>query len=191
MSVVEFQSWTPDRNADRRWQLINGAPVCMAPASENHGSIQAEAGFLLTSHLRSCRPGCRVVMAPGVIPRVSATKNLRIPDLGVTCAPATGSQAMQDPLVLLEILSPSNAAITRDNVWAYTTIPSVMEILLLGSLAVGAELLRRDADGSWPEEPVSIGAHDQVVLQSIGFSVPLISFYRTTNLLRNATSVVS
>jgi len=183
MSFVEFQSWTPDRNADRRWQLINGALVCMVPASENHGSIQAEASFLLTSHLRSSRAGCRVVMAPGIIPPVSATKNLRIPDLGVTCAPATGSQAMQDPLVLIEILSPSNAAITRDNVWAYTTIPTVMEILLLGSLAVSAELLRRDPDGSWPEEPLPIGARDQVVLHSVEFSAPLVYFYRTTNLI--------
>jgi Uma2 family endonuclease len=183
MSVLEFQTWTPDRHADRRWQLIDGAPVCMAPASENHGSIQAEAGFLLTSHLRSSRPGCRVVIAPGVIPRVSATTNLRIPDLGVTCAPATGSQAMLDPVVLIEILSPSNAAITRDNIWAYTTIPSVMEILLLGSLAITGELLRRDADGSWPEEPLPIGAHDQVVFRSIEFSAPLVDFYRTTSLI--------
>ncbi len=58
MTVATFQSWQPDHHPDRRWHLVDGFPVCMAPASENHGRIQAEAAFLLTSHLRSSRPGC-------------------------------------------------------------------------------------------------------------------------------------
>ena len=49
-----------------------------------------------------------------------------------------------DPVLLVEILSPSNRAETWTNVWAYTTIPSVREILVLHSLRIRAELLRRD-----------------------------------------------
>jgi hypothetical protein len=48
---------------------------------------------------------------------------------------------------------------------------------------VEAELLRRGADGSWPEAPVFLGAEDDLDLASIGFRAPLRSFYRTTDLL--------
>jgi hypothetical protein len=72
---------------------------------------------------------------------------------------------------------------TPDNVWAYTTIPSVTEILLLDSVTVAGELLRRDASGAWPEEPLLIGAGDEVVLDSLGFRASLNDFYRTTNLV--------
>ena len=58
-----------------------------------------------------------------------------------------------DPVLLIEILSPSNEAQTRANIWAYTTIPSVREILAVHSTRIEAELLRRNPDGSWPEEP--------------------------------------
>lgn len=182
MTVAQFHDWQPDRHADRRWQLVDGTPVCMAPASENHGCIQAEAAFLLTSHLRASRPGCRVVVAPGVVPRISARTNERVPDLGVTCTAPAGSHAMVDPVLLVEILSPSNAAVTRDNVWAYTTIPSVAEILILETVAIGAEIFSRDADGAWPEASRVIGPQGDVILGSIGFCAPLRAFYRTTNL---------
>jgi len=187
MTVEEFHAWQPDRHPERRWQLVDGAPACMAPASENHGRIQAEAAFLLTSHLRLSRPGCSVVIAPGVVPRIRARTNERIADLGVTCTAASGSQSMIDPVMLMEILSPSNASMTRDNVWAYTTIPSVREILLLESVAVAAELFRRGADGAWPDAPISIGPQDDVRLDSIGFRARLVEFYRTTNLVPDMT----
>ena len=117
------------------------------------------------------------------MPRVRSAINHRIPDLGVTCAPPSGGQFVVAPVLLIEILSPSNEPLTRANVWAYTTVPSVVEILLLGSVRVEAELLRCGADGSWPEAPIFLGAEDDLDLASIGFRAPLRSFYRTTDLL--------
>jgi Uma2 family endonuclease len=183
MTVAEFQAWQPDEHPDRRWQLVDGAPVCMAPASENHGRIQAEAASLLTAHLRERRPGCDIVVAPGVVPRVRSASNERIPDLGVTCSPPSGGQMAIDPVLLVEILSPPNEALTRANVWAYTTIPSVSEILLLASVKVEAELLRRGPDGNWPEAPLLLGADGDVELAPIGVRGPLRGCHRTTDLL--------
>jgi len=116
MTVEDFQAWQPEEHPERRWQLFDGEPVCMAPASENHGRIQAEATFLLSAHLRERRPGCAVVVAPGVVPRVRSAANHRIPDLGVTCSPPPGGQVVTDPVLLIEMLSPSNEALTRKNV---------------------------------------------------------------------------
>jgi Uma2 family endonuclease len=118
MTVADFQAWQPEEHPERRWQLLDGEPVCMAPASENHGAIQAEATILLGLHLRERRPACRVITAPGVVPRVRSAANHRIPDLGVTCSPPAGGQVVSDPALLIEILSPSHEALTRENVWA-------------------------------------------------------------------------
>lgn len=82
---------------------------------------------------------------------------------------------------MIEILSPSNQAETWANVWAYASIPSVLEILVLKTAEIGAALLRRNADGSWPNEPVSVETGD-LTLASIGFTVPLSVAYRTTRL---------
>ena len=66
--------------------------------------------------------------------------------------------ALPDPVLVVEILSPSNETETRENVWAYASIPSVQEILLLRSTEIAAELLRRQADGNWPEQALAIGS---------------------------------
>lgn len=48
------------------------------------------------------------------------------------------------------------------------------------STRIGAELLRRNADGSWPEQPATIDADDLLDLQSVGISLPLRDAYRTS-----------
>jgi Uma2 family endonuclease len=70
---------------------------------------------------------------------------------------------------------------TYANVWAYTTIPSVQEILVLKTAKIGAELLRRDKDGNWPPQPLVVENGD-LTLESIGLSIPLAAAYRTTRL---------
>jgi Uma2 family endonuclease len=121
-------------------------------------------------------------MEPGVVPRGHSDRNYRVPDIGVTCAPPSNGLMLPDPLILIEILSPSNEAETWANVWTYLTIPTVMEVLVVNSTLMEAELLRRNPDSTWPEVPQRLGTDDVLVLESIGFSVPLAALYRTTTL---------
>jgi hypothetical protein len=60
----------------------------------------------------------------------------------------------------------------------------VSEILVVRTATIGAELLRRLPDGTWPKRPERIEA-GEIVLASIGFSVPLAAIYRTTRLARD------
>jgi hypothetical protein len=71
---------------------------------------------------------------------------------------------------------------TRANVRAYTTIPTVTEIVILRSTSIAAEILRRGPDGAWPPQPDILDADGEIRLDSIGFAVPLRSVYRTTGL---------
>jgi Uma2 family endonuclease len=177
MSLAEFLVWDAPDGA--RWQLIDGQPHAMAPASPVHGTIQNEVGALLRNHLRAQGTQCRAVANPGVRIELRPDMNYRIPDLAVTCAPLIpGDPMLPDPVLLVEILSPSNPAETWMNVWAYTTIPSVREILVIRTDAAGAQLLRRKPDGTWPYAPDIV--EGDVVLDSIGFQMPLAAVYAGT-----------
>jgi Uma2 family endonuclease len=121
MTIEEFLDW-PCGGA-QKFQLIDGEPRAMAPASVTHGLIQANLARLLGTHLTGSF--CHVVVEPGVIPRVRSEANMRVPDLAVSCeTDDPGLRALSEPILVIEILSPSNEAETRENVWAYTTIPA-------------------------------------------------------------------
>lgn len=183
MSVTEFLAWNPQDG--QRWQLVDGVPQAMAPPSRTHGALQSEVARRIGNHLSDRGGACTVVTAPGIVPRVNAGLNVRIPDLAVTCTPYEVEEAtLAEPVLVIELLSPSNAAETWSNVWTYTTLPSVQEILVLQTALIGAELLRRNADGVWPERPLAIREGNDLVLASIGFQAPLSALYRTTRLAR-------
>jgi Uma2 family endonuclease len=183
MTVDEFIVWA----GDGRWQLVDGEPRAMAPANATHGIIQATFAFLLNQHLYTRDSPCVVVIEPAIQPPVRSRSNMRVPDLAVTCSPVEAGQiALPDPLLILEILSPSNEADTWENVWTYVSIPSVQEVLVLRSATIAADLLRRRADGTWPEEPLQIGRDDTVHLACIGITLPLAEVYRRTYLARGA-----
>jgi Uma2 family endonuclease len=183
MTLPEFLSWDGADPSGVAWQLIDGEPVAMAPASETHAALQGEIGRQIANHLIERRSPCRLLSQPGIVPRVRSNRNFRIPDLGVTCAPPSQGLMVADTVLLIEILSPSNEAQTRANIWAYTTIPSVQEILAVHSTRIEAELLRRGIDGNWPEEPDVLTGLDTLTLASIGFVTSLATFYRTTALV--------
>jgi Uma2 family endonuclease len=186
MTLAEFLSWDAGDPSGRTWQLIDGEPVAMAPATDVHGSIQGELARLLGNHLLERGSPCRMVVEPGIVPRVRADRNYRVPDVGVTCASPTPGLMDPEPVLLVEILSPGNEAETRANIWAYTTIPSVRELLVVHSTRIEAELLRRNADGTWPELPETIAADGVLSLASIEFSAPPAALYRTTALAQAA-----
>jgi Uma2 family endonuclease len=183
MTVDEFLAWEPPERADHRWHLVEGEPVCMAPNRLDHGAIVAQTVCLIGNHLQASRAGRRVLVHPCIVPRVRAAINLRVPDLGVTFAAPHGGHITSEPALLMEVLSPSNKTMTRDNVWTYATIPTVQEILLLASTRIEAELLRRDAAGAWPEEARILRDGEELELASIGFRATLRAFYATTRLV--------
>jgi Uma2 family endonuclease len=180
MTVSEFLAWNAPPGS--RWQLVDGEPRSMAPVSRTRNAIQGELGRLIGNHLVELASHCSVLPTPGVMPRVRSESNFRIPDLAVTCSPYREEEyALTDPVLVVEILSPSNQPETWTNIWAYTTIPSVREILIVHSTAVHAEVLRRDAAGNWPERALTID-EGPLELQSIGFSIDLPAIYRGTRL---------
>jgi len=183
MTVAEFLEWDPEDGSGAIWQLRDGEPEMMAPATDRHGSIQGELAHLLINSLAERGSRCRVVIDPGVIPRVRSDRNMLVPDIGVTCDPPSDKRALPNPVALIEILSPSNEAETRANLWAYASIPSVTEIVVVLTSRIAAEVLRRGSDGARPEQPEPVGPDGEPRLDSIGFAAPLGAAYRTSGLI--------
>jgi Uma2 family endonuclease len=182
MTVADFLEW-PGDGTGARYELVDGVLRAMAPPNDTHGLIQSNLAVAIGLHLRKNRTQCRINITPGVQPRLRADWNFRIPDLGVTCAPnVPGALTMPDPILLIEVLSPGNANDTWDNVPHYASLPSVVEILIVHSTRMKAELLRRGANGEWPENPEAIESQGVISLSSIGLDLPLAEAYAKTHL---------
>lgn len=189
MSADTFLAW--DAPGPYLWQLIEGRATAMAPPSGPHGLIQAELCGLIREHLRAVRSPCRVGITPGVQPRFRSEQNVLVPDIGVTCSPDDmRGKVWREPLLLIEILSPSNRAEIWRNVGTYLSIRSLREVLVVRSDRIGADLLRLDADGQWPDDPVPV-AGDTVTLESIGMTFSLPGLYGGTGVTRRVQNLSS
>lgn len=176
MDVDEFYAW--DGEYGVQYQLIDGEPVAMAPAGVPHGLIQAQVAFALMKALDRSGSACRVIIAAGVIPHIRSNTNVRIPDLSVSCSIDIDQRAVLDPVLTVEILSPSNSRETWEAIRNYTSIPSMRIILAIGSVHRRIQMLVRDANGDWPKEPAEVPLDRPLDLAPLGIAVDPAEFYR-------------
>lgn len=183
MALAEFLAWEPDDPTGARWQLRGGVPERIPPAPEAHGAILALLAAHLVEHARRTGGGgVRAAANVGLVPRLGTDREYRVADLALTRAPPSDGHALPDPVAAFEVLSPGDEARTRANLAAHATIPTVAEVVLVHSLRVAAEVLRRSPDGTWPERPEALGPDDALRVECVGFTVPLRDLYRTTRL---------
>jgi Uma2 family endonuclease len=183
MTVADFVDW-PGDGTGAMSQLIDGEVRTIPPGSVARSLIHTALIHLVDNHLEAVGSRYYALSRPPIIPRVRASLNLRTPVLAVTAARIGPNDEynVPDPVLLIEILTPDNVRDVWRNVWAYCTIPSVSEIAVVHSTRMWAEVLRRGADGHWPEEPEQIGATGALRLESIGFACPLPKVYVDSHL---------
>lgn len=181
MTLDEFLAW--DAPGPGQWQLIDGVPVAMAPAGSTHGLLRTTIARLIDNHLIQRDSPCVMLTNPGIVPAFRTNRNFFVPDAALTCARSDiGVPGIRHPVLVIEILSPSNHAETWRNVRAYMQIASVMEILVVHTGSARIELLRRHGDGSWPDDFTQT-AEGAFTLASIDLTVPLTDLYRRTGLI--------
>lgn len=175
MTVDEFVHW--DDGTDARYQLIEGQPMAMAPPWTNHGTIAVNTGRQLANRLDS-RPACRAISEAGV--RISDLTYF-VADVAVTCEPPRNGPWVDEPSLLVEVLSPS----TRREDFAiklpaYQRIEALQEIWLVDSERRWVQLWRRDGVRRWIVEDFVGAAELESVL--LGDRVPLDEIYRNVAL---------
>ena len=173
MAVDEFLRW--DGGADTRYELIGGFPVAMAPPAEGHWMLSMRLSTRIDAALSERRP-CRAGTEAGIL-HPDRADMFFVADLGVTCAPYDPTrQYMADPILLIEILSPTTERHDRRvKVPSYQRIASVQEILLVASEGRHAELHRRQGD-QWIIRIIS-GAAGEISLASVGIEISMSDLY--------------
>jgi Uma2 family endonuclease len=182
MTVDEFLQW-PGDGTGLWYDLVDGVPRAHAAPSDLHGRMHARMTSILTTHLDNHFPGCAVVVGGGVRPKLRANWNYRVPDITVTCSQNTkGGHDVPDPIVIIELLAPSNKADTWDNVRNYTTGPSIKEIIIIDTQRVFADVLVRDDLGHWPDNALELTSGGIIRFPSINLDLKLDDAYRGTYL---------
>jgi Uma2 family endonuclease len=178
MTLAEFLGW--EDGTDTRYELLAGFPVAMAPPAVAHGILALRLGARVEAALRS-RPPCFGQSEAGIA-RPDRNDTLYVADLAVSCVPpGPGQQLLQEPLLIVEILSPGTALYDRQTkVSDYRRIPSVEEILLIDSASVFAEVLRREGD-RWITEIIR-GPQAMLSLASIGLAAIMSELYEGIDL---------
>ena len=181
MTVEEFFAWDGGGHVGKL-ELVEGHVRAMAPASAAHSVLQANISAAIHVHLKASKSRCRVGTEAPVIPAFRPKLNARAPDLAVTCTPLSDSKMFENPILIVEILSPSNEDATWETIHALANLTSLREILVVRSTSVEASVFTRDASGAWPNDGVVTQAGGTIHLTSIDLALPIRDVYEGTML---------
>lgn len=173
MTLDEFLRW--DDGTEIHYELIGGFAVAMAPPAEAHRMLAMRLGSRIDAALANRRP-CNAQSEAGVV-RADRADTYFEADIAATCEPNEfGRQAIQNPFLIVEILSPSTE---RHDRWvklpAYRQIATVQEILFIASDGIYAELHRRSGE-QWITD-ILRGGEAVLNLASVPFEVRLGELY--------------
>lgn len=171
MTLAEFLEW--DDGTDRRYELLDGIPVMMAPSLESHGEIALALGAEIRARLQH---PCRVISEAGIAIS-DRTDTYYVADLAVTCAPRErGRRMVVEPVLVVEVLSPSTGQVDRwRKVADYRTLESVKEILVVFSDEPRVEVQRRTSNGWLVEDLIG---RAEISLACCDGAIPLKAVYR-------------
>jgi Uma2 family endonuclease len=147
----------------------------MAAPSRAHRILAVNLAHRLAEALGDRAPCSAEAEAPIAVGR---DDTCHVADLAVTCRPhEPGQQLTPEPLVIVEILSPSTENKDRKvKLPDYRTIPSVQEIVLVDQHQLYCEVHRRLDGGRWLTDLLR-QAGARLRLESIGFDQPLSAIY--------------
>lgn len=173
MTVGEFRTWSS--NDDRRYELVNGQPVAMAPPSWSHSLLLITLGALIRQAITTGNRNCRVGGEAGVtLP--GRNRDFFQADLLVRSGDS-GSDVESEPRLIVEVLSPGTEMHDRQvKVPLYRTIPTLQEICLVSQARPLIEVLRRGPGDAWLSL-LFLGAEATLQLDSIGLQAPLADVY--------------
>ncbi len=178
MSLDDFEELLADKPAHEKWELINGRVIRgMVGARWEHHIIIDNMGYALTDHLRKIGKPCRVFRETFFL-KDRSQDLAALPDLMVRCGkPAPGKTSFDDPLILVEVVSPGSEARDRlEKRVAYQQLPTLQAYVLVNRDRPHVEVLERRADGFFAVDPLTT-LDAALVLPAIDFTMSLASIY--------------
>jgi len=178
MTMEEYIEF--DKNNEGRWEYFDGEVVDMAGGSLNHNQIASNISRVLGNKLDD--KGCRAL--PGDM-RLKVPKALpyRYPDVVVVCGEPVieivqGQEMLVNPLVIVEVLSPSTKAYDFDTKFtAYQSIASFQEYLLVAQDRPHVTQYVRQPGGQWLRKDIE-ETEGVVKLASVDCELTFDEIYR-------------
>ncbi len=150
-SADDYLRWEAEQ--PERHEYLNGEVFAMAGAGDGHVTVAGNLYIALRQHLAGTP--CRTYMSDMRL-QVAEANGYFYPDLMVTCSAADRDSDLQksEPLLLVEVLSPSTAAYDRGAKFtAYRRLPSLREYLMVDIDSRTCDLYRRGGDDLWVLHP--------------------------------------
>ena len=182
VTIAEFDAFVAAQSDDGTvWELVDGEILAMTNPNDDHGQIAMTLGAALRAAADA--QGCRVNIG-GI--RVQAADdgegtNKTIPDIAVRCGARLGRNWITDPVMVVEILSPSTMDYDRGAKLAfYKSLPTLADIVIVYQDQLRVEHYSRITDG-WTMAALTQG-NNELVLTGLTFALPLRLLYAGTAL---------
>ncbi len=130
MSREMFRLWAVQQ--PRRYELVDGEPIAMSPERYAHAHVKSRVWLVLRDAIRAAGIPC-VALPDGMTVEIDASTDYE-PDAAVHCGPAIAPDAVAipNPVVVVEVLSPSTQSVDFGEKLAdYFRVPSVQHYLVV------------------------------------------------------------
>jgi Uma2 family endonuclease len=157
-----------EQGSERRHEYFDGVIVAMAGGSDEHNAIASRFAAVFGVRLAS---GCRGY-SPDQRFWISSTAHGRYSDGSIICGrpehPAHDTQATTNPVVIVEVLSPSSAGDDDgDKRRDFQSLASLQAYVLAAQDARWVKVYRRTERGDWRAEPDVYRDGDRFELPSL------------------------
>ena len=176
VTIAEFEAFIGAQPHETKWELVDGHIFAMTNPLEDHGQIALNLAAPLKAEAE--RSGCRVNVG-GI--RVQASEDglgvtAMIPDITVRCGERVARSWVMDPVIVVEVLSPSTMDYDRGRkLDFYKSLPSLADIVLIYQDEVRVEHYSRGNEG-WLMKPLN-ALTDLLTLTSLPSSNNLDGIY--------------
>jgi len=178
MGFDDFEELLADKPRNERWELIGGRVVrMMVGARWEHGRIVQNIASHLHQGFRAKGSSCQT-FAETFYMKSRPLDAALLPDVLVVCGGIeAGATSVDNPTVLIEVLSPGTEARDRLEKWRiYQQLPALQHYVLVARDRPHVEVYDR-VDGAWSGFRVVEGMDATLELSAIQASLPLGEAY--------------
>lgn len=153
-----------ERKSQIKHEYVDGNVFAMTGGNRRHNIIEGNIFAILHGFLKgsSCYPFMEAMKA-----RIVEANCFYYPDIMVSCGENDEeADFIDDPVLIVEVLSPSTAAVDRrEKLTNYRKLPSLCEYILVHQRKKKVELYRKEHSRSWVR--MEFGPGDTLTIKSL------------------------
>lgn len=181
VTIEAFDAFLERQDEPRLYELVDGDVIMMPNPTEAHEKIASNIGGPLSVHIN--RRDCHTYLGGMRVQRdddLQAVDKYK-PDILVRCGAIGTKNYITDPIVVVEVLSPSTIDFDRGTkLEFYKTLPSLQHIVLAYQDQMRLEHYRREGE-AWVMDVLTKVEHE-LALVDVEFKLPLLDIYRAVPL---------